>query len=79
MLAISNHTLHSKGLARLLASGGAGNSPNVNAIFTTDFIRIKNYSYFFLWASDAGRVPLLHPKRRRSIGWHPERLSVVRR
>jgi hypothetical protein len=53
MLAISNHTLHSKGLARLLASGGAGNSPNVNAIFTTDFIRIKKYSYFFLWASDA--------------------------
>jgi hypothetical protein len=58
VLLIFNHTLHSKDLARLPASGGAGNSLNVNAICTTDFIRIKKYSYFFLWAPDAEREPL---------------------
>jgi hypothetical protein len=58
VLLIFNHTLHSKGLARLPTGGGAGNNPNVNAIFTTDFIRIKKYSYFFLRAPDAGREPL---------------------
>jgi hypothetical protein len=58
VLLISNHTLHSKGLARQPASGGTGNRLNVNAIFTTDFICIKKHSYFFLWASDAGGVPL---------------------